>query len=121
MNRLEDVARMFKALGDPTRLRIFDFLRGSCCSVAIEEDGAVRPVQGPTVGDICCHVTGLDKISSTMSFHLKELRIAGLIKMEKKGRFMVCEVNREALNTLDRYLSDASQGQEPCQGELNAK
>ena len=54
MTRLEnnglDVAAMFKALGDPTRLHIFEFLRSCCCPVAVEESGDVRPVVGPTVG-----------------------------------------------------------------------
>ena len=35
MNELEQRAAMFKALGDPTRLRIFEFLRGCCGSIAV--------------------------------------------------------------------------------------
>ena len=72
-------ADVFKALGDPTRLRIFDFLRSCCCPVAVEEGGDVRPVDGPTVGEVCCRVTGAERINSTISHHLKELRLAGLI------------------------------------------
>src|SRR5579862_997396 len=51
-----DVAAMFKALGDPTRLHIFEFLRSCRGPVAVEETGAVRPIVGPTVGEVCCHV-----------------------------------------------------------------
>ena len=36
-----DFALMFKALGDPTRLRLFAFLRDQCCPVAVEENGYV--------------------------------------------------------------------------------
>jgi ArsR family transcriptional regulator, arsenate/arsenite/antimonite-responsive transcriptional repressor len=97
---------MFKALGDPTRLRIFDFLRSCCCPVAVGEEGEVRPVDGPTVGEVCCQVTGVDKITSTMSFHLKELRTAGLIQMEKRGKNMICGVDREAMRKLADYLDD---------------
>jgi ArsR family transcriptional regulator len=99
-----DVAERFKALGDPTRLRIFDFLRSCCGPVAVEESGAVRPVDGPTVGEVCCHVTGAEQINSTISHHLKELRLAGLITVERRGRHMVCGVNDDAVRALAVYL-----------------
>lgn len=98
---------MFKALGDPTRLRIFDFLCDCCCPVAVEETGDVRPVLGPTVGEVCCQVTGADKITSSVSFHLKELRLAGLITVERRGKNMICGVNREAVASLASYLDQS--------------
>lgn len=101
----EQTAAMFKALGDPTRLRIFLFLRDCCCPVTIGEDGAVRPVTGPTVGEVCCHVTGTAAVTSTISFHLKELRQAGLVTMETRGKNRVCSVNREAVAALAEFLS----------------
>lgn len=100
---------MFKALGDPTRLRIFDFLRSKCCAVALESTGGVRPLAGPSVGEVCCHVTGLDKINSTISHHLKELRLAGLITVEKRGKFMICDVNEPAIEQLTAYLDSTPQ------------
>ncbi len=99
-----DKAGMFKALGDPTRLRIFEFLCQQCCPVAVEENGDVRPVLGPTVGAVCCHVTGADRINSTISFHLKELRLAGLITVDRHGKNMICGVNRDAVASLASYL-----------------
>jgi ArsR family transcriptional regulator len=107
---LLQIAQMFKALGDPTRLRIFEFLRERCCAVALGEQGDVHPIQGPTVGEVCCHITGLAKISSTISFHLKELRLAGLVSVEKRGKFMVCDVNRSAAAALAAYLHDGAEG-----------
>jgi ArsR family transcriptional regulator len=95
---------MFKALGDPTRLHIFEFLRSCCGPVAIEESGAVRPVVGPTVGEVCCHVTGAEQINSTISHHLKELRLAGLITVERRGKNMVCGVNDATIRALAAYL-----------------
>lgn len=99
---------MFKALGDPTRLRIFGFLRTCCGPVAVGEEGEVRPVEGPTVGEVCCQVTGVEKITSTISFHLKELRNAGLITMEKRGKNMICSIDREAVQRLTAYLAKDS-------------
>ena len=105
-----DPATMFRALGDPTRLRLFQFLRCCPCEVAIEEDGRVRPVSGPTVGEVCCRVTGAQKISSTVSHHLRELRLAGLITMEKRGRHIVCAANPKAVEALAKFLTET-----PCE------
>src|SRR6478672_101297 len=106
-----DAAAMFKALGDPTRLHIFEFLRSCCCPVAVGETGDVRPVSGPTVGEVCCHVTGADQINSRISHHLKELRLAGLITVERRGKNMVCGVNQEAVKALAIYFG--SEGSDP--------
>jgi DNA-binding transcriptional ArsR family regulator len=106
-----DLAAMFKALGDPTRLRIFAFLRECCCPVAVEENGEVRPVQGPTVGEVCCRITGADRITSTISHHLKELRLAELIFIERRGKNMICSINQEAVQALADYLQDSPQSE----------
>ena len=103
-------AEAFKALGDPTRLRIFNFLRTCCEPVALAEGGDVRPVDGVTVGDVCCSIAGPGKITSTMSFHLKELRNAGLITMERSGKFMICRVNPERVKELADYLARPNGG-----------
>jgi len=102
-----DYAAMFRALGDPTRLRIFTFLRACCCPVAVEESGDVRPVLGPTVGEVCCRITGAEKINSTISHHLKELRLAGLITVERRGKNRICGINRAAVAALAAYLGDS--------------
>ena len=107
----ERIASMFKALGDPTRLHIFNFLRGCCCTVALAESGDVRPVDGPTVGDVCCHVSGAESITSTISHHVKELRLAGLITVERRGKNMLCGINPEAVNLLASYLGGIDPGQ----------
>ena len=100
-----NMASAFKALGDPTRLRIFEFLCSCCCPVAMDDTGDVARADGPTAGDVCCRITGAEKITSTISFHLKELRQAGLITMERRGKNMVCGVNPETLATLRTYLN----------------
>ena len=118
MGELLSRAAMFKALGDPTRLRIFEFLCSCCCPVAVGDAGEVRPVEGPTVGEVCCEVTGIDRITSTVSFHLKELRIAGLITVERRGKNMICGVNRDVVKALEAFLADAEKGRsnECCDG-----
>ncbi len=96
---------MLKALGDPTRLSIFQFLR--CCPqvVTLDETGEVRPTEGPTVGEVCCSLFGPDRAVSTISFHLKELRVAGLINMDRRGKHMLCSIRPEALAALQEFFA----------------
>ena len=98
-------ATMFKALGEPTRLRIFEFLCSRCGEVALDDSGNVRPVLGPTVGEVCCQATGVEQAPSTISFHLKELRVAGLIRMERRGKQMICSVSPDAVELLTSYFA----------------
>jgi ArsR family transcriptional regulator len=107
----EALALLFKALGDPTRLGIFEMLR--CCSgagrgVEVDEEGQVRPAGSLSVGEVCCRIGGS---MSTISHHLKELRLAGLIRMEKRGRWIYCSVNPEALVTIREFV-DGVDGEE---------
>lgn len=98
-------AAMFKALGDPKRLNIFEFLHKCCGPVSVEETGDVRRWKGPTVGEVCCRVTGVERITSTISHHIKELRLAGIITVERRGKHMICGINRQAVDALAAYLS----------------
>ena len=105
------LARYFKALGEPTRLRLFCFLRDACRPVVVDDSGNVRRVYGQTVGEVCCHVTGVERASSAVSFHLKELRTSGLIDVTREGRQLVCSVNQEAVEALASFLRES--GTEP--------
>ncbi|MCO5297815.1 MAG: helix-turn-helix domain-containing protein [Fimbriimonadaceae bacterium] len=102
-----------KALADPTRVRVLRFLLRCDCTVALGERGEVRPLEGPTVGDVCC---SLDGAPSTLSFHLKELRAAGLITTEKRGRHILCAPRRDSLRDLAGTLELFAES-----GELAAK
>jgi ArsR family transcriptional regulator len=101
-----DLTPMLKALGDPTRRRIYDFLRSCACPVAVDEAGAVRRATGPTVGDVCCRIMGIyGQGQSTVSHHLKELRTVGLIVMERRGKHIICGIDDEARKTLAAYFA----------------
>jgi ArsR family transcriptional regulator len=113
-----ELATMCNAMGDPTRAHIIQLLLGCCCSLAVGEDGGVAPVVGMTAGEVCCHVTGVEKITSTISFHLDKLRQAGLVDVQRQGKHMVCTVNREAIGRLAEFFGEASKGGKCC-GELN--
>lgn len=98
----EQLAAIFKALGDPTRLGIFQTLRGCHQAVEVNEAGECRPARSLSVGEVCCRIGGS---TSTISFHLKELRLAGLIRMEKRGRWIYCSIVPEMLDLIASFAS----------------
>lgn len=105
----EMINRGLKALADPTRCHIIEFLSQSCCgSAAVQEDGGV---EGPTAGEICCHITGADKINSTISHHLHELANAGLIEINRRGKAMVCTIRKDSLESLSGYFAMLAKGE----------
>jgi len=98
-----------KALSDPTRLHIVEFLSRCCCGrAAVRDDGGV---EGPTAGEVCCHITGAEKITSTVSHHLHELEQAGLVKLERRGKTTVCTLVPATLEEVSRHLAQLAQGE----------
>ena len=72
-------------------------------------------VEGPTAGEVCCHITGAEKISSTVSQHLHELEAAELVLIERRGKSMICTLQPNRLEELADYLrSVAKGGREDC-------
>lgn len=109
-NEMRNPAAAFRALSDPTRIGILETL--ACCnqSIVMDDDGNVRVSDGPTAGYVCCRITGADKITSTVSHHLRELRGAGLIRMERRGKNMLCALDPEGFKALLEYLRPYAEG-----------
>jgi ArsR family transcriptional regulator len=77
---LSHVADVFKALGDPTRIRIVEMLaeNGEMCVCRIMEE--------------------LGMIQSAVSHHLAKLRYAGLVRSRRQGQWMHYSLSRAALS-----------------------
>jgi DNA-binding transcriptional ArsR family regulator len=104
----EMLLRALRALSDPTRLHIVEFLSSCCCGrAAVRDDGGV---EGPTAGEVCCHITGVDKVSSTISHHLHELEDAGLVCLERKGRATQCTLRPAGLLAVAKHLERVAKG-----------
>ncbi len=103
---IKEMANILKALGEPSRLKIFQYLSSCCESFALDEEENIREVTGVTVGDICCKITGENNITSTLSHHLKELRYTGLINMEKRGKNIFCSINIQKVKQLSKFLGN---------------
>lgn len=89
----KDMAEVFRALSDPVRLTIFQWLR--CCDATLDLDTGEC-----SVGAVCCQVR---VAPSTVSHHLKELRRAGLVRTRKEGRTVFCSVDPDGLDRLRRF------------------
>jgi ArsR family transcriptional regulator len=83
-----ELSRLFKAMGDPVRLRLL--------SLIASHDG----------GEACvCDLSGVfDLTGPTISHHLKVLREAGLISGERRGTWVYYRVHPEALGRLSAVL-----------------
>jgi len=93
------LARVFKALGDANRLAIFQLLRERCAGgCTVSEQGIDR-----TVSEIA---KDFDLALSTVSHHLKELRNAGVIICEKRGKQVYCRVNSALLRDLESFMRE---------------
>jgi ArsR family transcriptional regulator, arsenate/arsenite/antimonite-responsive transcriptional repressor len=86
--RARRLASLAKALGDPTRVQLVDVLR-----------------KAP--GEVCvCELQPLFDISQpTLSRHLKVLREAGLVGVERRGLWAYYYVRPEATEELTAWLS----------------
>ncbi len=90
-------ALAFKALGNPHRLKIFIKLI-TCCAPGTKsycEEGSA------CVGDLG---QDLRIVPSTVSHHIKELRNAGLIKVERQGKNVVSWIDADMLAELSRFF-----------------
>lgn len=103
--RLKDIekyADMFKALSNPNRLRIFMRLI-TCC-----QPGTVTSFNSNSGEEGCACVGELGQdlgiVASTISHHIKELRRAGLIRMERRGQKIECWIDPETLIALRDFF-----------------
>ncbi|KPI31596.1 MULTISPECIES: ArsR/SmtB family transcription factor [unclassified Streptomyces] len=88
--RAAELAKVFKALGDPVRLRLLSM-------IASRGEG----------GEVCvCELTpAFDLSQPTISHHLKLLRQAGLIDCERRGTWVYYWVLPGVLDRLAAFLT----------------
>ncbi|MGN5236365.1 MULTISPECIES: metalloregulator ArsR/SmtB family transcription factor [unclassified Rhodococcus (in: high G+C Gram-positive bacteria)] len=84
-----DLARMFKALGDPVRLRMLSL-------IASHENGE---------SCVCDIAPSFDLSQPTLSHHLKVLREAGILDCDRRGTWVYYRVIPSALEQLSAVLA----------------
>jgi ArsR family transcriptional regulator len=96
------VAARLKALSNPNRLQIFHQLV-RCCQPGAgcgTDDQSVRRCVGDLGRDL-----GL--APSTVSHHIKELRHAGLIRVERRGQNIHCWIDPEVVRSLADFFQES--------------
>src|SRR6202008_789230 len=86
--KIDDAAARLEALGNPTRLKIYRAL------VRAGDDGM-------SVGKL---QTKLDLVGSTLSHHLKNLLIVGLITQERQATTLICRANYDVMRGIVDFL-----------------
>jgi ArsR family transcriptional regulator len=90
-----DLARVFKALGDPVRLRLLSLIASHAGGEAC----------------VCDLTDAFDLTGPTISHHLRVLREAGVIDGERRGTWIYYRVLPTALQTLATVLMAPEQAE----------
>lgn len=110
--KLSNYTKIFKALSNEQRLKIFIMLYKNCCGIEGAKAGSEFRIKGET----CCGAEGglekaftkiydsLNLSRSTISHHFKELQSAGLITCEREGQLYRCKVNKEVIDSIKNFL-----------------
>jgi ArsR family transcriptional regulator, arsenate/arsenite/antimonite-responsive transcriptional repressor len=97
----ERAASMFKALGDPVRLRLFS------------------QVASHAGGEACvCDISDVGVSQPTVSHHLKKLREAGLLTSERRGTWVYYRVAPSVMTSMARSFSPS--GSAPASASASA-
>ena len=84
------LAQVFKALGDPVRLRLF--------SLVASHEG----------GEACvCDISDVGVSQPTVSHHLKKLKAAGLLTSERRGTWVYYRVEPSVVAAMGQMLGSA--------------
>ena len=83
-----EIASIFHALSEPLRVQVLELLR----------------TQELCVCDLCERLEIAQ--SSKLSFHLKTLREAGLVRSRQEGRWIYYSLNLPQFVVMEQYLAD---------------
>lgn len=89
MDEIEELAGIFKALSDPTRLRLVKLLNKSGGALCV---------------NALAHRLGVTQ--SAVSQHLRVLRQAGLVRGERRGQFVHYSLDRDRLEQYKTTLRE---------------
>jgi DNA-binding transcriptional ArsR family regulator len=97
------IVQAFGALAQETRLGIYRLLVSA---------GPQGMAAGAIAGE-------LDLPPATLSFHLKELSLAGLVRSRQDGRFVIYAANFDTMNDLVSFLTENCCAGAACAAECS--
>ena len=110
---VERLVALGRALSDPIRVRMLSLMadgRG-CCDFS---DSGVPAAEGDEGICVCEFEDHFNMGQSKISYHMKKLKDAGLVREERRGKWAFYSIDREAAGALlgeaaDRLLAGAEQ------------
>jgi ArsR family transcriptional regulator len=105
MDEIEELAEIFKALSDPTRLRLVKLLGECTPGHATAGECVPSECKGePLCVNALAHNLGVTQ--SAVSQHLRVLRQVGLVRGERRGPFVHYTLDRDGLQRYKDALLD---------------
>lgn len=107
---LSNYAKIFKALSNEQRLKIFMAIYKHCSTpegtseFKIDEGNTCCPVAGSIDRAFTKMCDCMSLSRSTISHHFKELQNAGLIICVREGQTYRCTVNQDAIDGIKKFL-----------------
>jgi len=92
---VKKLSRAFKALSNPNRLQIYLEV------LSHRQSGIAAPEAGCGIADL---IGKLSVGAPTVSHHVKELVDAGLVTVEKNGKFVTCHLNEKMQKHLNSFF-----------------
>ncbi|WP_429371757.1 ArsR/SmtB family transcription factor [Paenibacillus sp. DS2015] len=89
------MAKIFKALSNENRLELY-------LKIAESHEASFEAGGGLCVAEI---VSCLNIGAPTVSHHIKELVNAELVTTEKKGKFLICKVNKQIVAEITEMMA----------------
>lgn len=101
---MEFELRAFQALSDPTRLAIFNCVRGCGGASAYDTESGLCDATEPGAIALCDIKCKIPCGPSTLSHHVEVLKTAGLVSGERIGRKLFLKLDHAALQRLGTFL-----------------
>ena len=103
----DTLARVGKALSDPTRLEMLDLMAQgrACCEMPDPASRGVPGAQAPPGICVCEFQEQFGLGQSRVSYHLGVLREAGLVTVEGRGKWSFYAIDSEALTRAHASLA----------------
>lgn len=98
--QIAELAQMFSALSNANRLQLLLRLIDCCApGVSCGTDSELRAC----IGELS---KGMGLAASTVSHHVKELKQAGLIRVQRNGQKTECSVDPKSMARLTKFFED---------------
>ena len=111
--KLSNYAKIFKALSNEQRLKIFMMIYKNCCApkgtkigseFSFKDEPCCNNIKGGLERAFTKVCDCMDISRSTVSHHFKELQNAGLITCEREGQTYRCMVNEDVVKEIKDFL-----------------